>query len=185
MKLTTPVNDSDHVRGKKNVSVTLAEYGDLECPDCRDAYPVVKEVQRLEAEKLRVAFRHFPLSQIHPHALHAAYAAEAAAKQGKFWEMQELLLENQKTLEDEDLIAYAKGLNLDIQQFKKDILSEKTAKKVRDDFMSGVRSGVNGTPTFFINGIRFDKPCEVDLLQKAVELASEHKGKGGVTNESE
>lgn len=184
MKLTMPVNDSDHIKGKENASVTLVEYGDFECPDCRQAYPIVEEVQRIEADKLRVVFRHFPLSQIHLHALHAAYAAEAAAKQGKFWEMHNLLLENQEALEDQDLLAYAKNLNLDIQQFKKDMISEEIAKKVKDDFMSGVRSGGNGTPTFFINGIRFDGLYEVDSLQKAVELISKHKGKGGVANES-
>ncbi len=184
MKLTIPVNDSDHIKGKENAPITLVEYGDFECPYCRQAYSIVEEIQKIKRNGLRVIFRNFPLSEVHPHALHAAYAAEASAKQGKFWEMHYLLFENQEALEDQKLIGYAKDLNLDSQQFKKDMRSEEVARKVKDDFMNGVRSGVNGTPTFFINGIRFDGSYEVGSLQKAIELTLRHQGKGGVTNES-
>ena len=183
MKLTIPVSDSDQTKGKGNAPVTLVEYGDFECPYCRLAYPIVEEIQKIKGDGIRIVFRNFPLSQIHPHALHAAYAAEATAKQGKFWEMYYLLLENQEALEDQDLLTYAKRLNLDIQQFKKDMGSEEVAKKVKDDFMGGVRSGVNGTPTFFINGIRFDGSYEPGSLQKAIESTLKHRRKGGATNE--
>ena len=174
------VNNKDNIQGKENADVTLVEYGDFECPYCEEAYPIVKDVQEVEGDVLRLVFRNFPLSQIHPHAIHAAYAAEAAAKQGKFWEMHSLLFENQDALEDADLASYAKDLNLNVQQFKKDMESKEIIDKVRNDFMSGVKSGVNGTPTFFINGIRFDEPCEKDLLLKAINLAKKNTRKEGV-----
>jgi protein-disulfide isomerase len=169
MELTNPVNDKDHASGNNGAFVTLVEYGDFQCPNCKDAYPVIKEVQKREGDKLRFVFRNFPLSSIHAYATHASYAAEAAGKQGKFWEMHDMLFENQNALEDDDLISYAKVLNLDIEQFKKDIASEEIAKKVREDFVGGAKSGVNGTPTLFINGIRFDGPCEVENIIEAIE----------------
>ena len=180
MRLTMPVNSNDHIKGKKNAPVVLVEYGDFECPYCRQAYPIVKDVQEIEGNKLKFVFRNFPLSETHPHALHAAYAAEASAKQGKFWEMHDLLFENQEALEDHDLFSYAKKLNINLRQFDKDMKSEKTAKDVGNDFLSGVKSGVNGTPTFFINGIRFDEPCERDLLIEAIESAVNIKRKEDV-----
>jgi len=152
-----------------NAPVTLLEFGDFECPYCRRAYPIIKELQRIEGDRLKFVFRNFPLSQIHQHALHAAYAVQAADKQGKFWEMHDMLFENQYALEDQNLINYAQSLNLDIQQFIQDMKSEEIIKKIKEDFLSGARSGVNGTPTFFINGIRFDKPYELSYLQEAVE----------------
>jgi protein-disulfide isomerase len=169
MKLATPINEKDHCRGKGDALVTVVEYGDFECPHCGAAYPVIKEVQKREGDKMRFVFRNFPLAQSHPHATHAAYAAEAAGKQEKFWEMHDMIFENQNALEDEDLISYAKVLSLNVGQFRKDMASEKIIKKVKDDFMDGVRSGVNGTPTLFINGIRFDGPSEVDVIIKAIE----------------
>lgn len=169
MDLTRLVDGNDHIEGKENAPVTLVEYGDFQCPDCGRVYPIVKEIQKIKGNKLKFVFRNFPLSQIHEHAFRAACAAEAAGKQGKFWEMYNLLLENQEALDEEDLLSYAKNLNLDIKQFKKDIESDGIIKKVKEDFMGGVRSGVSGTPTFFINGRRFDEPCELDLLRKAID----------------
>lgn len=177
MDLTMPVNSRDHVKGKKDGSVTLVEYGDFECSNCGEAYPIIKEIQKIEADVLRVVYRNFPLSEIHPHAFKAACAAEAASQQGKFWEMHDLLFENQENLEDQDLITYAKKLNLNIEQFKMDLASKEIEKHVKDDFMSGVQSGVNGTPTLYINGMRFDEPCELDILRKAID-----KEKGGDIN---
>jgi protein-disulfide isomerase len=168
MELTNPVNNNDNTKGKKNAPVTLVEYGDFECPYCLQAYPIVKEIQKIKGDNLRFVFRNFPLSNVHPHAAHAAYAAQAAGKQNKFWEMHDLIFENQQALEDEDLVAYAKALNLNINQFRNDMASEKIARKVKDDFMTGVRSGVGGTPTFFINGTRFDGPSELNLLLEAI-----------------
>jgi protein-disulfide isomerase len=175
MKLTLPVNDRDHARGNKNAPVTLLEYGDFQCPYCGEAYPIVEEIQRIKGNGIRIVFRNFPLSGVHPNARNAAYAAEAAAKQGKFWEMYNVLFENQDKLKKNELIDYAKELSLDIKQFEKDIKSEAVVSKVEDDFMSGVKSGVNGTPTFFINGARFDKPYELDLLLEAIDAAASCK----------
>ncbi|MBF8249914.1 MAG: DsbA family protein [Candidatus Levybacteria bacterium] len=169
MHLTIPMSDNDHIRGNVNAPVTLVEYGDFECRDCGDAYSIIKKLQKIEGNNMKFAFRNFPMSEIHPHAFHASCAAEAAGKQGKFWEMYDLLFENQEALHDQDLLAYAKTLNLEIGNFKKDIISKEINKKVKDDFMSGIRSGVNGTPTIYINGRRFDEECELDLLRKAVE----------------
>ncbi len=155
-KLTVPVNERDHVRGPENAPVTLVEYGDYECPYCGAAYPIVKRIQKTMGNDLRFVFRNFPLAEIHPHALHAAYAAEAAGLQDKFWEMHDMLFEHQDALEDDDLLRYAQMLALDTDQFARDFASDEVASKVEEDFSSGVRSGVNGTPTFFINGVRHD-----------------------------
>jgi len=154
--LTPPVSERDHVTGSEDASVTLVEYGDFECPYCGMAYPVVKSAQRELGKQLRFVFRNFPLAEAHPHARLAAQAAEAAAAQGKFWEMHDVLYEHQDALEAEDISGYAKSLGLDMAQFASDLQNPTYAKRVRDDFRSGVRSGVNGTPTFFINGSRYE-----------------------------
>jgi protein-disulfide isomerase len=171
-QLAPPVSAADHVAGPADAPVTLVEYGDYECPHCGKAHPVVKEVQRELGNQLRFVFRHFPLAEAHPHARLAAQAAEAAAAQGKFWEMHDMIFEHQDALEVDDLLGYAKSLGLDIAQFERDLEAKGTVKRVRDDFRSGVRSGVNGTPTFFVNGIRYDgswanKPAFVAVLREA------------------
>jgi protein-disulfide isomerase len=155
-QLTPPVSAKDHAAGPDDAPVTLVEYGDYECPHCGRAHPVVKAVQRELEGQLRFVFRNFPLAEAHPHALLAAQAAEAAGAQGRFWEMHDMIFEHQDALQPQDLVGYAKALALDIQQFERDLEAGTYAKKVRDDFRSGVRSGVNGTPTFFINGTRYD-----------------------------
>ncbi len=174
-KLTISPNKNDHSQGEENAPVTLVQYGDFECPYCGQAYPIIKELQKLEKNSLLFIFRNFPLSQVHPHSIHAALAAEAAAKQGKFWEMHDMLYENQQALEDHDLLMYAKELGLDINKFEEDIKSETIEKRVEDDFMSGIRSGVNGTPTFFINGIRYDGSYELSALQDAIKKTIRNK----------
>ena len=155
-QLAVPVSPRDHIRGRIDAPVTLVEYGDFECPHCGRAYHIVKSAERALGKKLAVVYRHFPLAEIHPHATLAAEAAEAAAAQGKFWEMHDALFENQDALEQEDVLGYAESLDLDLTRFAQELASDAYAKKVRDDFRGGVRSGVNGTPTFFINGERFD-----------------------------
>jgi formate-nitrite transporter family protein len=155
-RLTPPVSERDHVAGPDDAPVTLVEYGDYECPYCGMAYPIVKAVQRALGSRLRLVFRNFPLAEIHPHARHAAQAAEAAAAQGKFWEMHDMLFEHQQALEDADLVRYAEILELDTDQIARELEAGTYAKRVRDDFRSGVRSGVNGTPTFFVNGERYE-----------------------------
>jgi protein-disulfide isomerase len=155
-ELTPPVSASDHAAGPEGAPVTLVEYGDYECPYCGMAYPIVKRAQQKLGSQLRFVFRNFPLAESHPHARLAAQAAEAAAAQGRFWEMHDMLFEHQDALEAKDLVSYAKSLGLDTAQFARDLEAGTYAKRVRDDFRSGVRSGVNGTPTFFVNGNRYD-----------------------------
>jgi protein-disulfide isomerase len=155
-QLTPPVSASDHAAGPDDAPVTLVEYGDYECPYCGMAHPIVKAAQRGLGSQLRFVFRNFPLAEIHPHARLAAQAAEAAAAQGRFWEMHDMLFEHQNALDVDDLIGYAKSIGLDATRFARELEAGTYGKRVRDDFRSGVRSGVNGTPTFFVNGDRYD-----------------------------
>jgi protein-disulfide isomerase len=171
--LALPVDpDRDHTDGPADAPVTLVEYGDYECPYCGAAYPIVKEVQKRMGERLQFVFRNFPITTSHPHAEQAAEAAEAAASQDKFWEMHDLLYENQKRLRDEDLRGYAEQVGLDLQTFDRDLAEHVHAACVREDFMSGVRSGVNGTPTFYINGERYDDSYQLEILLAALEQAA-------------
>ena len=151
-RLFLPVGTRDHGRGPKDAPVTLVEYGDFECSFCGRAYPVLKKIEDRMGPRLRIVYRHFPLATIHPHAETAALAAEAAGAQGKFWEMHDLLFQNQGALEEEDLLEYAQGLALDLAEFAEVLSTGRFLPRIREDFMSGVRSGVNGTPTLFING---------------------------------
>ena len=171
--LTMPVaEDRDHIQGPAEAAVTLVEYGDYECPYCGAAYPIIKEVQSRMGERLRFVFRNFPITTSHPHAEQAAETAEAAATQGRFWQMHDLLYENQKRLRDPDLRDYAERLALDVERFDKELAEHVHAARVREDFMSGVRSGVNGTPTFYINGARHDDSYDVETMLAALERAA-------------
>jgi protein-disulfide isomerase len=175
-RLTPPVGDDDHVAGPPNAPVTLVEYGDFECPYCGQAYPIVKDIERRLGPQLRFVYRHFPLKESHPHAQHAAAAAEAAGAEGKFWAMHNMLFEHQRRLADRDLVRYAGAIGLDAEQVARDLELDTYAGRVREQFRSGVRSGVNGTPTFFINGERFDGNWAdeeefVRALLEAAELA--------------
>jgi len=155
-RLVVPVTASDHSVGDAAARVTLVEYGDYQCPFCGQAYPIVKAIQRAMAQRLRFVFRNFPLSNAHPFAEAAAEAAEAAGAQGKFWEMHDLLYENQASLGQELLVEAAARLSLDVPLFVGDLRTRKYKERVRHDFMGGVRSGVNGTPCFFVNDARFE-----------------------------
>src|SRR5229473_4190911 len=166
--LTLPDAERDHVSGSANGSIKLLEYGDYECPFCADAQPIVKEIQRRLGNDLLFAFRHFPLANIHPHSEHAAEAAEAAGAQEKFWGMHDLLFKNQSALEDEDLAAYAGELRLDANGLIREVIASVYAPRIREDFKSGVRGGVNGTPTFIINGERYDGDFSLKHLLNAV-----------------
>jgi protein-disulfide isomerase len=152
--------------------VTLVEYGDFQCPYCGRAYPIVKEVQSRLGDRLRFVFRNFPITTSHPNAEHAAEAAEAAGAQGRFWEMHDHLFENQKRLRDKDLHRYAEELGLDVTRFDQEMADHVYADRVHEDFMGGVRSGVNGTPTFYINGARHDGSYQVDDLVAALEASA-------------
>jgi len=160
-----PTPERDHVQGPMDAPNMLLEYGDYECPYCGAAYPVVKAVQQRLGARLCFAFRNFPLVNSHPHAQHAAEAAEAAGAEGRFWEMHDLLYENQGALEDEDLAEYASMLGLNAERLMKDVRGGTYTARVRQDVRSGARQGVNGTPCFFINGVRYDgTPGVEDLL---------------------
>jgi protein-disulfide isomerase len=171
-RLAPPVNESDHIAGSPEAPVTLVEYGDYECPYCGAAYPIVKEVQARMGDSLRFVFRNFPITTSHPHAEQAAEAAEAAASQGSFWQMHDLLYENQRRLRDENLRAYAEQLGLDLESFDNALADHVHAARVREDFMSGVRSGVNGTPTFYVNGARHDDSYDFETLLDALVRAA-------------
>jgi protein-disulfide isomerase len=155
--LNPAVNDDDHIQGDDpDAPITLVEYGDYQCSFCGRAYPQIKEAQAALGQDLRFVFRNFPITTLHPNAENAAEAAETAAKSGKVWEMHDMLFENQSALDVPNLVKYAVELGLDRDTFVRDLEEHTTAERVRRDFLSGVRSGVNGTPTFFINGERYD-----------------------------
>jgi protein-disulfide isomerase len=167
-RLAIPIIDQDHIRGPVDAPVTLVEYGDFECPHCGAAYPIVEDVRMRLRDSLRFVFRHFPLPQAHPHAVQAAEAAEAAGAQGRFWPMHDMLFENQHALDSGSLLLYATRLQLDVPAFRQDLLTHAHQLKVERDFMGGVRSGVNGTPTFFINGVRYDGPRDVASMVRVL-----------------
>jgi protein-disulfide isomerase len=154
--LHPPVGTQDHIQGKNTATITLTEYGDYQCPFCGRAYPIVKKLQKKFGSRLRFVFRNFPLQESHPDAYHAALAAEAAALQGKFWEMHDMLYENQPALDLESLSRYSGTLGLDLKRFRKDFESEKLQLRVDNDLETGLRSGVNGTPSFYINEEKYN-----------------------------
>jgi protein-disulfide isomerase len=172
--LTLPVGERDHAQGPADAPVTLVEYGDYECPSCGGAYPIVKGLQRRLGSRLRFVFRNFPLNEMHPHAEAAAEAAEAAGAQGKFWEMHDLLFENQEALEVDSLATYARQAGVEAKRWLHDLERRAFMERVREDFMSGARSGVNGTPTFFINGHRHDDSFDEATLLRALEAAAKN-----------
>jgi protein-disulfide isomerase len=162
--------ERDHIRGPHVAPVTLLEYGDFECPFCGRAEPVVREVLADFAD-IRYVWRHLPLSDVHPNAQLAAEAAEAAGRQGSFWEMHDLLLDHQDALSPRDLLGYAEKLGLDVERFHHDMREGHGARQVREDVDSADRSGVTGTPTFFINGRRHHGAYDIETLSRAVRAA--------------
>ena len=167
-RLAVPVSEQDHIQGPATAPVTLLEYGDYECPFCGQAYPIVKELQEQLSDQLRFVFRNFPLTRSHPHAENAAEAAEAAGAQGMFWPMHDTLYEHQQALDDPHLLLYAQELGLDLGAFEEAMIQHIYAERVREDLLGGVRSGVNGTPSFFINGIRHDGAFDFESLLTAI-----------------
>jgi protein-disulfide isomerase len=169
-ELTLPVSsERDHTFGSDTAPVTLVEYGDYECPYCGRAYPIIKRIHKHLGDNLRFVFRNFPITRSHPHAQHAAEAAEAAGAQNRFWEMHDHLYEHQQNLDDDNLMQYASVLGMDTARFGDELARHVYANHVREDFMSGIRSGVNGTPTFYINGIRYDYSWDEKTLLTAIE----------------
>ena len=170
-RLTQPVTQQDHIFGPATAPVTLVEYGDFECPHCGEAYPVIQQILKEMGDQIRFVYRHFPLTETHPHAGEAAEAAEAAGAQGSFWEMHSILFEHQDELRSENLVQYAQNLGLNIERFRTDLEEHIYQRLVEEDFISGVRSGVNGTPTFFINAERMDQPWSYDILIEVLQAA--------------
>lgn len=164
MSLKPAVSNTDHAQGNLNADLVIVEYGDYQCPYCGAAYPVLKELMRQFGSQIKFVFRNFPLSEMHEYARAAALAAEAAALQNKFWEMHDAIYENQQNLNEHLLLELAEELKLDIPQFKSDLKSSALKAKVDEDFESGVVSGVNGTPSFYVNGKKFEGGAE-DLFQ--------------------
>lgn len=169
--LTPSIHERDHTKGLEDAPVTLVEYGDYDCPSCGDLYPILRRIQDRLGNRLRFVFRHFPLSEVHPYAQRAAEAAEAAAAQGQFWQMHGHLYEHQDALDDDHLREYAAELGLDTDQFERELHERVHEQRVNEDVQSGTRSGVTGTPTFFINGERYDGPLEFDRLLWALAEA--------------
>ena len=167
-----PVGSDDHIQGPASARVTLVEYGDYECPDCGRAYSVLKAVQKAFGPNLRFVFRHFPLVASHPHAAMAAEAAEAAGAQGKFWEMHERLFEHQGALDDSGLLHHARKIGLDLEPFERDLRAQTHQVRVREDAAAGLRCGVRGTPTLFINGIPYAGSLEREALVLALARAA-------------
>jgi protein-disulfide isomerase len=172
-QLAVPVTADDHISGPENATVTLVEYADYECPYCGAAEPSVQGVRRALADTLRFVFRNFPVIEAHPHAAQAAAAAEAAGLRGKFWQMHDLLFQNQQALDAGSLLVYAAEIGLDIDQFSNDIQSDTVLERIRRDIEGGVRSDVEGTPTFFINGLKYEGPWDYESLLTASTVAAE------------
>ena len=172
MSLLVPVGPDDHIQGSETAPLTLVEYGDYQCPYCAAAHVNVRLVQDQLGPRLRFVFRNFPLTQVHPLAELAAEAAEAAGAQGKFWQMHDALYENQPALSPELIVALAQGLGLDMERFNEDLASGRFRERVKRDFMGGVRSGVAGTPTFFINGERYEGGWDEASLLNVLRAAA-------------
>jgi len=168
-KLKVPVGPADHTLGDEHAPVTLVEYGDYECPHCGHAHPVVKAVRKHFGKELRFVFRHFPLTQVHPMAEAAAEAAEFAGANGRFWEMHDGIFENQESLSPQMLAQLAQALGLSSKDLLSALESHEFLPVIKEDFRGGVRSGVNGTPTFFINGVRYEGVPEFEDLVDAID----------------
>jgi len=169
--LAVPVDKTDHILGPHTAKVTLVEYGDFECPNCNQAYPAVKLLLKHFEPQIRIVFRHFPLTEVHPHAQMAAEAAEAAGAQHKFWPMHDLLFERRGHLRREDLRHCAEQIELDLERFDYEINDQVYRQRVNEHIDSGKLSGVRGTPTFFLNGNTVDVSFGLEHLRQAVEGA--------------
>lgn len=176
-ELAVPVSAIDHILGAPQAPVTVVEYGDFECPNCKQAAPAVKLLLDRFAGRIRIVYRHFPLEEVHPHALLAAQAAECAAGQGRFWEMHDLLFENQAHLKPHQLRGYAERLELDMVRYEAERGDEVYLQRVREHIDGGKRSGVRSTPSFFVNGKVQDVSFGLQALAQAVEKALHAGGK--------
>ncbi len=172
--LSVPVEPADHVAGASHPTVTIVEYGDFECPNCKQAAPAVKLLLERFAGRARAVYRHFPLEEVHPHALAAAQAAECAGGQGRFWEMHDLLFANQDRLKKNHLHSYAERLQLDMARYTAEMDDQVYLQRIREHMDGAHRSGVRGTPAFFVNGKLQDVSFGMRLLFDAVEAVLHH-----------
>ena len=162
--LLVPVQADDHVQGPPSAALTLVEYGDYECPECGRLFDTIRDLQKTLGDRLRIVYRNYPLSGIHPHAQEAAEAAEAAGAEGRFWEMHDLLFRNQNALTRNNLLTYAKSLGLDMNRFTAELTKRVYRNRVREDFRRGVENGVYGTPGLFLNDVRHAGTWDRDTL---------------------
>jgi protein-disulfide isomerase len=165
----TGIESDEWILGRSSAPVTVLEYGDFECPFCAAARPVLEGLAAENADTIRLIYRHFPIRSLHPHAQRAAEAAEAAGAQGKFWEMHDMLFAHQRRLEYDDLLEYATAIGVDTGRFDDELRSHAYLPEVKRDFRRGILDGVNGTPTIFINGVRYDGARTRDALLVAIE----------------
>lgn len=167
--LLLPIDDKDHVQGLGSAEFTLVEYGDYECPDCGRLFEILRELRITLGEHLRIVYRHYPYSGVHPHAQEAAEAAEAAGAQGRFWEMHNLLFQHQNALQRRDLLTYAESLSLDVSRFHRELTERVYQEHVREDFRHGVQNGVFSTPGLFLNGQRYDGAWDKHTLLQRLQ----------------
>lgn len=167
--LKTPVSSDDHIQGSASASITLVEYGDFQCPYCAMAYPIVKQLQKHFGKQLRFVFRNFPLAEVHPFAKPAAETAEFAGTFDQYWEMHDLIYETQEYLSNAHFFELAGKLGLPTKELELALRNKTFEPKIQKDFIGGTRSGVNGTPTFFINDQRYDGPMELESMIHAIE----------------
>jgi protein-disulfide isomerase len=168
-QLLLPIQPEDHVQGEPDAANTLVEYGDYECPECGRLFTVIRELQRELGPRLRIVFRQYPRSGVHPHAQMAAEAAEAAGAQGRFWEMHDLLFEHQNALRRRDLLRYGERLGLDLKRFRHELEEHVYEDRVREDFRRGVQNGVFSTPGLFLNGVRYAGPVDRESIRRELE----------------
>lgn len=172
----TEISEYEWILGDVNAPVTILEYGDFECPYCRAARPVLRQLVDRNEGQVRLIYRHFPITSLHPHAELAAEASEAAGSQDLFWEMHDMIFTHQNALEFDNLVSYAEAVGADATRFADELARHMYLEEVRRDFEKGIIDGVNGTPTLFINGVRYDGPREYNLMQAAIDLALEQSG---------
>ncbi len=167
-RLLLPIHGDDHVHGPESAPYTLVEYGDYECPACGQLFNIIRNLQSTLGDQLRIVYRHYPLSGIHPRAQEAAEAAEAAGRQDRFWEMHDLLFQNQSALQHKNLLMYAESLQLDADRFRQGLKKRVYEDRVREDFRRGVQNGVYKTPGLFLNGVRHDGSWDRDTLLRVL-----------------
>lgn len=174
VELEAPVTDADHIRGPQEPAITLVEYADYQCPTCIKAAQAVEQLMETHGDRVRLVFRHFPLVSYHDMALPAALAAEAAGRQGRFWEMHHRIFAAAGEFDDDDLARWADELKLDMQQFEADRRDAQLERYIRRQRLEGARSGVDGTPTFFLGGLRIAPDPTYESLAAHVDYFLEN-----------